>query len=779
LRQALGLGQQPLKISAESLSDLARFSVKKKFGCAMLRDPDIISALFGRDHRLTTAALEGGVRLHLVKGAFRSLKGRDGVRARKRPEVEDAMWQQVEFLMENGAAEWVDRGTKTFDCTPVVISSPFLHPKVDEATYDVSIRAHSRFIVNMKPTVNLVTASEKFRQDDVEAVRQMITADAFLAKFDQVQAYHQTPIFPAHRQLCRFHIFDPASKRWRVGQLHCLTMGLSPSARIQTQLGSAVIKLLQQNGGRACIKIDDWLFAGDSAAETLRSTWIALAVLVAMGSCVHFDPSKSHFKPTRSLEYIGVSWRTATSKENPWGLCVMPDPKVTKFLSAVSWMRARLQTEGRLSSRAWLKKFGIVASALDCIPALWLYTRRLAAVGRFLAAAGLDTETLVPQELINDAEVDLAFWLSTDSSEWNGAPLLKLPAMAFAHADSSLWASGLFAPADYLCSNRNPEAVDWSEFWNGEEQSGEREHINPKELRGSCRRLIELIRHRDYRRIVLGVGLDSTVALAYYPRLHGRKWGGRQVARSDDTWELFQECKSRQLIITSVHVPGEEMLADAASRRKVSISDFALSAQAFRAIMTHFGALGDVQLDLFADAATKKCPRYVSKNVDSRAVWTNAFARSWRGLRAFANPPLKLIPQIVAKFEADEGSRLILVAPLFWNNTLQRILRCCRGPPLILPRHSEAFAPPLGWQQTREHQLLPSARVSKDHWTWIAFDLSPARCDVEEPAGARSRWSSGSGKMLELTWTGTGGYLPSSSERAQRICKLLRACMTS
>ena len=745
----------------------------------MLQDPDVIIALFGREHRLSTAALEGGMRLHLEQGAFRSLKGRDGARARKSPEVESAMWEQVEFLVQNGAAEWVDRDTTTYACTPVVISSPFLHPKVQMADYDVSNRAHSRFIVNMKPTVNQVTVAEKFRQDDVESVRQMISADAFLAKFDQVQAYHQTPIFPAHRQLCRFHIFDPKRGRWRVGQLRCLTMGLSPSARIQTQLGSAVIKLLQQNGGRACIKIDDWLFAGGSAAETLRSTWIALAVLVAMGSCIHFDPAKSHFQPTRSLEYIGVDWRTATSKENPWGLCVMPAPKVAKFLGAVRWMRARLQNGDRLSSRAWLKKFGIVASALDCIPALWLYTRRLAAVGRFLAAAGLDTETLVPEELAADSEVDLAFWLNTDSSEWNGAPLLKLPAMAFAHADSSLWASGLFAPADYLCSNRNPEEVDWSEFWNGEEQDGEREHINPKELRGSCRRLIELIRHRDYRRIVLGVGLDSTVALAYYPRLHGRKWGGRQAARSDDTWELFQECKARQLIITSVHVPGEEMLADAASRRKVSISDFALSEQAFHAIMTHFGALEEVQLDLFADAATKKCPRYVSKNVDSRAAWTNAFARSWKGIRAFANPPLKLIPQIMAKFEADGGSRLILVAPLFWNNTLQRILRCCRGPPLMLPLHSEAFAPPLGWQQTREHQLLPSARVSKDHWTWIAFDLSPASCSDGEPAGPRPHWSSDSGRMLELTWTDTGGYSPSISTRAERISRLLRACMTS
>jgi hypothetical protein len=277
--------------------------------------------------------------------------------------------------------------------------------------------------------------------------------------------------------------------------------------------------------------------------------------------------------------------------------------------------------------------------------------------------------------------------------------------------------------------------------------------------------------------MVLGVGLDSTVALSYYPRHHGRKWGGRLAQMSDDTLELFHECTARHIVITSVHVPGVDMLADASSRRLVSLSDFALRKDTFVAMMRHFEA-SEVSLDLFADAATKKLPRYVSAKVDSRAAWTNAFARSWKDLVCFANPPLKLVPQVVSKFEADEGRRMVLVAPLFWNNTMQKILRLCTRPPLLLPKHSAACEPPLGWAQTEDHQLLPSARVSKDHWNLIAYDLS------RPPSGAAASerqpfpWFSNGGRMQELTWTGAGGYSLVTSQRASRIEAAFRACLT-
>ena len=776
LRKILGVNGKTLRISADSLSNLAKFSVKKPFGCALLSDPTVLAELFGENHYLTKAAKEGGVRLHLAAGAFKKVRELQVARQRRSGPVEAALWEQFQFLVQNNAAELVTEHTPTFGCTPVVMSSPFLHPKVPAEEYDVSVRSHSRFIVNMKPSLNQIVANERFRQDGVEQVREMIAANDFLSKFDQVQAYHQTPIFPAHRQLCRFHIFEPG-RGWRVGQLRCLTMGLAPSARVQTKIGKAVIELLQRNGGKGCLKIDDWIVAGSSREDTLRSTWLALAVLVLMGSPVHFDPAKSSFNPAQSMEYIGVVWQTRTSAQAPWGLCLLPEGKVLKFLAACREMARSLEAGEAQSHRDWLKLAGIVTSALDCVPALWLYTRRLAMVGRFLAGQGLDQKAVVPEQLKAEAFVDLNFWLNTPPQRWNGAPLIKLAPMAFCQADSSLWATGLWAPADYACANRNPEEVEFSEFWNGETQGGACAHINQKELRGSCRRLIELIRHRDYRRIVLGVGLDSTVALSYYPRLHGRKWGGKQAQMSDDTHDLFHECTERQIILSSVHVPGIDMKADASSRRLVSLSDFALSRSVFEAIMKHFGPLAN-GVDLFADAATKKLARYVSAKVDSRAEWTNAFSRSWEGLVCFAHPPLRLVQQVVNKFISDKGGRMILVAPLFWSNAQRAILNACVEPPLLLPRHSEAFAPPLGWDQTEPHQLLPSARWPRDGWNWIAYDLSLERC-----AGAASEhrppsWYSTGGKMQELIWTEAGAFSPSFTRRARRIQRLFQACQT-
>ena len=70
------------------------------------------------------------------------------------------------------------------------------------------------------------------------------------------------------------------------------------------------------------------------------------------------------------------------------------------------------------SHRAWLRLFGVFAASLDCVPALWLFSRRLALVGRWLAASGLDVETRIPVQLCNGGMLDLAFWLDQPAEVW-------------------------------------------------------------------------------------------------------------------------------------------------------------------------------------------------------------------------------------------------------------------------------------------------------------------------------------------------------------------------
>ena len=98
-----------------------------------------------------------------------------------------------------------------------------------------------------------------------------------------------------------------------------------------------------------------------------------------------------------------------------------------------------------------------------------------------------------------------------------------------------------------------------------------------------------------------------------------------------------------------------------------------------------FNTLGRPHVDLFASATNAVLPTFCTRFPHPKAWGTNAFSLSWKGMHAYAYPPISLIRKVLAKLE-EEPCKLLLVAPL-WprQHWFQRLLGLLIAPPRLLP----------------------------------------------------------------------------------------------
>ena len=150
-----------------------------------------------------------------------------------------------------------------------------------------------------------------------------------------------------------------------------------------------------------------------------------------------------------------------------------------------------------------------------------------------------------------------------------------------------------------------------------------------------------------------------------------------------------------------LHPPGSTVpsrLRHRPSRRPVSPSP----APTYRVVsqMTVFLSLRrlwPVQIDLFATSANHRYSIYFSPFRDPRSAGKDAFLQSWDGLQASAFPPVAVIPRVLAKLRASEGTELTLVTPHWaqrpWFSTLVQL---SLAPPVFLMSRPDLLSWPPG-----------------------------------------------------------------------------------
>jgi len=156
---------------------------------------------------------------------------------------------------------------------------------------------------------------------------------------------------------------------------------------------------------------------------------------------------------------------------------------------------------------------------------------------------------------------------------------------------------------------------------------------------------------------------------------HINKQGGvRSWSLFKETLKLYKLVWDLNWLISAKHVPGSlNILADLLSRKgQVIQTDWELHQEAAKQV---FQLWGKLNIDLFAMKFNNKLPIYVSPIPDPAALEVNAPSISWEKMFAYAFPPYRLLPQVLAKVSKTFRICLILIAPLWERQVLLKDIR--------------------------------------------------------------------------------------------------------
>ena len=221
---------------------------------------------------------------------------------------------------------------------------------------------------------------------------------------------------------------------------------------------------------------------------------------------------------------------------------------------------------------------------------------------------------------------ELAWWLS-QLQRWNGRHVVPPPPQRMVFTDASDQGWGIVDGARSFQGQWPKEILH--------------RHINFKELT-VVRMALDLLDLPPGTHVQ--VALDNASAKAYLDKHGGTT---RSHALNQLAVEIWTQCFRRRLILSTVFVPSKFNPADAPSRAMTSETEWSLPRPTFEWLDRH---LGPHHVDLFASAETTQLPRYVSRTMDPKALWVNAFSRPWTHLanqRLLIVPPWNLLAPVI------------------------------------------------------------------------------------------------------------------------------------
>ena len=142
-----------------------------------------------------------------------------------------------------------------------------------------------------------------FRVEAAQSVLQSLRLGDWMVSLDLQDAYLQVPVHLASRCYLRFCVGDA------VYQFRTLCFGLSSAAQVFTRVMAPVSSIMHRHGFHLLRYLDDWLVLGSTFQELVRARdfllWLChlLAIIV--------NPSKSSLVPTRTLDYLGMTFETS------------------------------------------------------------------------------------------------------------------------------------------------------------------------------------------------------------------------------------------------------------------------------------------------------------------------------------------------------------------------------------------------------------------------------------------------------------------------------------
>ena len=512
--------------------------------------------------------------------------------------------QEVKSLLEKGAITPVD------DNSPGYYSRLFTVPK---KTGDW------RPVLDLSQ-LNTYLRRISFKMESIKNIRLDIQPGDWATSIDLKDAYFHILVHPKRRPFLRFVWKD------QTFQFKALPFGLSLAPYIFTKITTELAAILRAQGIRFRVYLDDWLNLASTESQCRSDLQQILTISEQLGFRVNL--SKSDLNPSQTFEYLGVRFDTLNF------VCSPTERRISALLKSLH----ELITLKEISLRQCLRVLGVMESMASLIPLARCYKRPLQREVRLRFA-----------DLTNlDARVQTGPWLRLALNQWldprwihSTVPIRPLPPQVFLHTDASTRGWGAHCQFGIV-----------SGVW---PQIRLQDHINRLELLAVWLALKHFESQLQGKWVT--VLSDNSVCLAYI-----RNQGGthsQSLSLLAESLLIWSHQKS--ITLTTEFIPGKmNVVADQLSRRgQILPTEWTI---AHSVLDTLWLVWEKPHIDLFATEYTARLPVYISPVRDPRAFARNAFSLSWENMLAYAYPPTKLIPKVLAKFRTDRPD-LVLITP--------------------------------------------------------------------------------------------------------------------
>lgn len=461
-----------------------------------------------------------------------------------------------------------------------------------------------------------------------------------MATVDLKDAYLSIPVHSNDRKYYRF--------RW--GKKHYefqrLCFGLTTAPWVFTKMLKPIVAFFRKHGIFVIAYLDDLLVLADDFQTAVSQLAFVKKTLSLLGFIVS---SKSMDVPSQIVKYLGFMVNSVDMTVS------IPPDKLEKIKE-----KFRLALEfDNLSLNHFQSLMGFCSSTIIAVPFSRLYSREIQA-SIIPLQVNLEKKTF-RVTVTPEVKEEFKFWANLTPAE-SVKDIAPEQAVNFLFTDSSEYGYG-------ACFQNRP----FSGYWTEEELTW---HINDQELMAVC---LAFEYYIDYfRDKLLIIMTDNTTVMHYL-----NKQGGRKKRLTTITMRIYKLAIANHVTISSQHIPGKKnVIADYLSRLGEEHIEWKLDYNVLQPLFQQHRPT----IDLFAKHHNNRLPRWVSWKPHPRAVWADAFSRSWVGECPYLYPPTKLVLRVLKKILWEGIPKSILIAPHWPTQPYYPLLmRMLIQDPIVLP----------------------------------------------------------------------------------------------
>jgi ribonuclease HI len=539
-------------------------------------------------------------------------------------------WQRGEMRegMRQAVKEGLEKG--------IIREIPWYEVKLSSMSHVVpKSKGGYRQVLDLR-LLNQFTRDISFKMEDTILLIQTARQGDFATSIDIKSAFNHIPTNPSAYSFLTF-FFDGSAYTW-LG----MPFGAKHAPLVFTKVMRVVLGFIRKNWNVRCIGyMDDLLFLHQNKDELREITKEIGRYLEWIGWVLSTE--KCEMEPSQNIVFLGWKWDFQRME-----LQMKKERRKILLETTLRWI-VKCRRVSKVRNRDLASLMGKLNFLRTQFPRIGLY---MVAMNR-AKVQGVKKEGwngYVRVTFAQEGELRVINrWICRNSPR-QFQPLTPTATLT-TDACKEGWGATLVTMTEKLLYH--------GEFGRMEEQltsSNQRETAAVLLALRACKKKLEEERTR-----CVCIESDNTTTVSNL----GRKRAAKSMLKM--VRKIFLLAERLQMEVTAKYRPGvENQVADSLSRLE-GAGDYYLKQKVFELGLEKLREVGEeiqdvVEVDMFATEQNTRLPRFVSPSPNPKAEASDAFSISWRGIKVYAHPPIRMISRTLLKIEL-ERVRTVLVIP--------------------------------------------------------------------------------------------------------------------